>query len=160
MPLHLSDVDVRDLAGEVLLELAPIIAESGLEVGKSIARDLPLLYTDRSKVKQILLNLLGNALKFTRRGSVRIVATLAPDGGAAITVKDTGIGIPASDLTKIFEDFRQLNMSPSRGHGGTGLGLAICRRLALILGGKITVESQVGRGSAFTVWLPLTSRTS
>jgi signal transduction histidine kinase len=156
MPVHTATINVSQLVKEVLGELDPIIQRSRLRVGTRLSSRLPTFESDRQKVKQILLNLIGNALKFTRRGNVQIVAR--PAGQArtvSITVKDTGIGISRANLERIFEDFRQLDTSPSRGYSGTGLGLSICRRLAVILGGTLTVKSQVGRGSAFTLALPV-----
>ena len=97
---------------------------------------MPSVRSDRQKVKQIVLNLLSNALKFTPAGSVTMTASYdARRSRSAIAVKDTGVGIPDDDQAKVFEDFRQLDSSPARGYGGTGLGLSICRRLAQILGG-------------------------
>lgn len=159
MPLHLSAVSVPELIDELLAELEPIIKRSKLGVTKSLSRELPRIQSDRPKVKQILLNLFSNALKFTPRGCVSISAALDQNTNrVSITVKDTGVGIREADQERMFEDFQQLDMSPTRGHGGTGLGLSICRRLAAILGGQVTVESEVGKGSAFTVWLPVTAR--
>jgi signal transduction histidine kinase len=115
--------------------------------------------TDRQKVKQILLNLLSNALKFTHQGSVRINARRRPNERAfELQVADTGIGIAAADQERIFEDFRQLDNTPTRPYGGTGLGLSICRRLAKMLGGSIRVHSQAGAGSTFTLTLPSQGR--
>jgi signal transduction histidine kinase len=115
---------------------------------------LPLVTSDRDKLKQILLNLLSNAAKFTDDGVIRVsacqVGTLLK-----LAVADTGIGMPPDALNYIFEEFRQVDMSSTRKHGGTGLGLSIVRRLAHLLGGDVTVESQLGRGSTFTVTLPL-----
>jgi signal transduction histidine kinase len=118
-------------------------------------RALPALKSDRQKVKQIVLNLLSNALKFTPAGSVTIAAS--HDGKRqliAIAVQDTGVGIAPEDQAKVFEDFRQLDSSPARGYGGTGLGLSICRRLSQMLGGTIDLESEPGKGSTFTLRLP------
>jgi signal transduction histidine kinase len=159
MPLQLSKLKMADLVSEVKAELEPIILRSKLTVTTSLEKELPLLFTDRQKVKQILLNLLSNALKFTHHGSVTIAARRnARDRGVAISVSDTGIGIAPADQERIFEDFRQLDNSPTRPYGGTGLGLSICRRLAQMLDGRIDLESHPGRGSTFTLTLPIKGR--
>jgi len=140
-------------------ELEPIILRSKLAVTVDVPKDLPQLMSDRQKVKQILLNLLSNALKFTHQGSITVSARRnATDRTMALSVADTGIGIAAPDQSKIFEDFRQLDNSPTRAYGGTGLGLSICRRLAQMLEGSITLRSQVGKGSIFTLVLPIKGR--
>jgi signal transduction histidine kinase len=140
---------------EVMAEMDPIVVRSGLAVSVHLDPALPSVRTDRPKVKQIVLNLLGNALKFTPEGSVRIEARRTRRSGEiAIVVTDTGIGIAEADHEKIFEDFRQADNSLTREYGGTGLGLSICRRLASMLGGRITVVSALGRGSTFTLTLP------
>jgi PAS domain S-box-containing protein len=160
MPLNITSFRIVDLIDEVTAELEPIIRRSQLTVTtKTPRRALPLVRTDRQKVKQIVLNLLSNALKFTPTGSVTVGA--APDGKTktlAITVRDTGVGIPEESQSRIFEDFRQLDNSPTRGYGGAGLGLAICRRLAQMLGGSIDVVSTLGEGSTFTFRLPVRAR--
>jgi len=158
MPLQISVVRVPDLVAEVRAELEPIIMRSKLTLTIDLAKDLRPITTDRQKVKQILLNLLSNALKFTHDGRVTISAKRLPDRTIALSVIDTGIGIAAADQEKIFEDFRQLDNSPTRAYGGTGLGLSICRRLAQMLNGRIAVESRVGKGSVFTLTLPTLSR--
>ena len=154
MPLQVSKFKVPDLIGEVIAELESIIRRSKLEVSTDVPRDLKPIYSDRQKVKQILLNLLSNALKFTSQGSVKITARAQHAPRAiAISVTDTGIGIAPEDHGRIFEDFKQLDNSPTRAYGGTGLGLSICRRLADIIGGEISVKSQLGKGSTFTLTL-------
>jgi PAS domain S-box-containing protein len=159
MPLQTSKFRIPELVAEVKSELEPIILRSKLAVTLDLARDLPLLVSDRQKVKQILLNLLSNALKFTHHGGVTIGARVVPkDKIVRLWVSDTGIGIAPADRDRIFEDFRQLDNTPTRAYGGTGLGLSICRRLAQMLDGRITVESQVGKGSTFTVTLPIKGR--
>jgi PAS domain S-box-containing protein len=156
MAVHPSEFALPDLIGEVTAELEPLIARSTLTVTHRVAEDLPTLLSDRGKVKQIVLNLLTNALKFTPAGSVTIRPAWDPARGeVAIAVVDTGIGIADAERERIFEDFRQADSSPTRAYGGTGLGLAISRRLATTLGGRITVDSAVGRGSTFTLVLPL-----
>jgi PAS domain S-box-containing protein len=155
MPLNLSTFKIPALIEEVMSELEPIIRRSNLTVRAIMPRTLPQLKSDRQKVKQVVLNLLSNALKFTPAGSVRIIASYdGKDRTVGIAVADTGVGIASEDRTKVFEDFRQLDSSPARGYGGTGLGLSICRRLSQMLGGTIDLESQVGKGSIFTLRLP------
>jgi PAS domain S-box-containing protein len=159
MPLNMTSFAMPDLVDEVMAELEPIIRRSSLTVHRRIRGKLPKLRTDRSKVKQIVLNLLSNALKFTPAGKVTIAAGLnARDRMIVIAVSDTGVGIAPEDQTKVFEDFRQLDSSPTRGYGGTGLGLSICRRLAQMLGGSIDLDSEVGKGSTFTLTLPVRAR--
>jgi PAS domain S-box-containing protein len=155
MPLQIAEFKVAPLVREVITELHPIIERSRLEVKAEFAGRLPVLRTDRQKVKQIVLNLVSNAVKFTPEGSIRIACT--PNRRArvvAVEVTDTGIGIAPQDHDKVFDDFRQLDSSASRGHGGTGLGLSICKRLATMLGGRIALESTPGRGSTFTLHVP------
>jgi signal transduction histidine kinase len=159
MPLQISRFRIPDLVNEVKAELEPIVLRSKLSIHVHLGKDLPTLATDRQKVKQILLNLLSNALKFTPHGSVTIAARRQPrESSVSLAVSDTGIGIAAADQEKIFEDFRQLDNSPTRPYGGTGLGLSICRRLSQMLGGRITVQSQLGKGSTFTLTLPVKGR--
>jgi two-component system cell cycle sensor histidine kinase PleC len=156
MPLNVTSFRIADLVDEMMSELEPIIQRSNLAVTARMGCTLPAVKTDRQKVKQIVLNLLSNALKFTPTGSITIGATFESKGRmVAIAVRDTGVGIPEESRSKIFEDFRQLDNSPARGYGGTGLGLPICRRLAKMLGGSIDLESQVGEGSTFTLRLPV-----
>ena len=159
MPLNLTRFEVADLVHEVMSELEPIIKRSHLTVSARMRGKLPLLRTDRQKVKQIVLNLLSNALKFTPAGSVTISATYdVRSRMISIAVRDTGVGIASEDQRKVFEDFRQLDSSPARGYGGTGLGLSICRRLSQMLGGTIDLMSEIGRGSTFTLRLPARPR--
>ncbi len=155
MPLNVTTFRVADLVHEVMSELEPIIRRSNLAVSSKLRGTKPTLRTDRQKVKQIVLNLLSNALKFTPQGSVTIVSSYdANRREITIAVRDTGIGIPRQDQAKVFEDFRQLDTSPARGYGGTGLGLSICRRLSQMLGGTIELESDQGVGSTFRLRLP------
>ena len=155
MPLNLSTFKVPELVEEVMSELEPIIKRSNLSVRSMMPRGLPGLKSDRQKVKQIVLNLLSNALKFTPAGYVKIGASFDPKTrNISIAVSDSGVGIGPEDQMKVFEDFRQLDNSPARGFGGTGLGLSICRRLSQMLGGTIELESTLAKGSTFTLRLP------
>jgi signal transduction histidine kinase len=156
MPLHLTRFAVGDVIAEVLSQLEPISARSHLAVSSEISSALPRVRSDHQKVKQILLNLLTNALKFTHQGWVKVTAA-AVDGGSriAVAVSDSGIGIAASDREKIFEDFQQGDNSPTREYGGTGLGLSICRRLARMISAEIQLHSEPGVGSTFTLVVPI-----
>ncbi|HEU5255871.1 MAG TPA: ATP-binding protein [Vicinamibacterales bacterium] len=156
MPMQLSEFNLNELVPEVMTELDPVISRSKLTVAPRLWPDLPTVYSDRQKVKQIIVNLLSNALKFTHEGGIRITVAYSPaERTASVAVADTGIGISPENHEKIFEDFRQVDDSPSRQYGGTGLGLAICRRLAMALGGRITLESTMGVGSTFTLTMPV-----
>jgi signal transduction histidine kinase len=159
MPLQLATFNIGDLVAEVRAELEPIILRSKLTITTVLEKDLRPIRSDRQKLKQILLNLLSNALKFTHQGGVTISAQRVPgERAVALSVTDTGIGIAPVDQDKIFEDFRQLDNSPTRAYGGTGLGLSICRRLAQMLEGRLTVRSQLRKGSSFTLTLPIQGR--
>jgi PAS domain S-box-containing protein len=155
MPVHLSEFTLPDLVAEVMAEVEPIISRTRLMVTRELASQLPTLQSDRAKIKQIVLNLLTNALKFTPEGSVKVVATYDHDGDRVlVAVADTGIGISTEDQARIFDDFSQADSSTTRAYGGAGLGLAICRRLAAMLGGQITLQSELGKGSTFTLAVP------
>lgn len=158
MPIQVVAFNMPDLVREVTTELEPIIAKSGLQVVCKLPSNLPILKTDRQKVKQILVNLLSNALKFTPKGSITIKAQLSGRQSISVSVIDTGIGIPKGDQRKIFEDFRQVDQTPRRAYGGTGLGLSICRRLTTMLRGSLKVDSKLGHGSAFVLTLPVNLR--
>jgi len=159
MPLHVSSFPIPTLVQEVLAELEPLIERSKLSVRVETARKLPPISNDRAKVKQIVLNLVTNAIKFTPSGSVTVSARHEPSAKEIeIAVRDTGIGIKSEDQERVFEDFRQADNSPAREYGGAGLGLAICRRLAHMMEGKVDLQSAVGQGSTFTLTLPVRLR--
>lgn len=153
------DVNPRPFSLALTLEnivesLEPLAREKNIEIRRDIPADLPLLESDETRVAQILQNLTANAVKFTSQGHVALAA--AGDGeNITIRVSDTGIGIAKKDLPSIFDEFRQVDGSSSRRYEGTGLGLAIARHAALMLGGDITVTSTLGKGSTFTLTLPL-----
>jgi signal transduction histidine kinase len=155
MPLHSTEFKVADLIAEVMAEVEPIIVRTKLKVETDVPATASKLNADRQKVKQIVLNLLTNALKFTPDGSVSVVARYrSASDEISIAVIDTGIGIAPADQEKVFEDFQQADNSPTRQYSGAGLGLSICRRLADMMDGRITLQSQVGKGSTFTLILP------
>jgi signal transduction histidine kinase len=155
MPVNAETFEARELVNEVLLEMEPVIGRTHLTVRADIQEGMPKVKNDRQKVKQIIVNFLSNALKFTPEGLVRVYATHeAAKDEVRIGVADTGIGISPEQQERIFEDFHQADNSFTRQYGGTGLGLSICRRLAKTLDGRITLESKVGAGSNFTLHLP------
>jgi signal transduction histidine kinase len=132
----------------------PLIKADTVTLVKEFDGTLPQMYVDEEKLRQIVINMLSNAAKFTERGSIRLQAR-ASNGSVAIAVSDTGIGIPSDKLEAIFEEFEQADASSTRVYGGTGLGLTIARRLARLMGGEIVAESVLGSGSTFTLTLPL-----
>jgi CheY-like chemotaxis protein/two-component sensor histidine kinase len=132
----------------------PMARDKGLELVVELDANLGTVVTDETKVRQIVLNLVSNAVKFTQAGRVLIRATAQPNDGWAIAVADTGVGIGPEHRELVFEEFRQVDASTTREAGGTGLGLAIARKLARLLGGDLTVESVPGEGSTFTLTLP------
>jgi signal transduction histidine kinase len=161
MPVQRERVLLPELIDEVMTEVEPVIAGTRLQVTRALSPELPEIETDRQKVKQIVLNLLSNALKFTPEGSVAIRLEHEREADEiSIIVTDTGIGIAEENLKTIFEAFEQANSSYVRRHGGTGLGLSICRRLAHLLDGRINLVSRLGEGSTFTLFLPCKSRTA
>jgi signal transduction histidine kinase len=160
MEVDLEVTDVGALLDSVVTVIEPIASAKGLHLDVIVGRDVPRLTTDARHVRQILLNLASNAIKFTERGSVTLIARRG-DGqrgeSVTIAVEDTGIGIATEDLARIFEEFEQVRPS-GRGDSlqrGTGLGLAIARKLSRLLGGDIEVVSTEGVGSRFTLHLPL-----
>jgi signal transduction histidine kinase len=188
LEVHSETIVLRPFVLNVASELESLVSEKGLALSITVGASLPRVRTDPTHLRQILINLIGNAVKYTPSGSVSVRARLlgapeelgartptpragmddpsaaallakAPRSGiwVALQVIDTGVGIAANDLARIFDEFEQVNAGP-RGDSmqrGTGLGLAISRRLARLLGGDISVESVLGRGSTFTIWLPV-----
>jgi PAS domain S-box-containing protein len=155
MPVYLEQVPLKQLLGELAESVDPLVREKGLGFELEVDETVPPLLTDRTKLKQILLNLLSNAVKFTSAGEVCLSGQRIGEDRVVITVADTGIGIKEEDLQQIFEDFRQVDQSPTREYGGTGLGLSITRKLIALLGGTIEVESRYGSGSRFIIELPV-----
>ncbi|MFA7344502.1 MAG: response regulator [Terrimicrobiaceae bacterium] len=157
--IAISRFAVRDLVGEIVAMLEPQAAEKKIAILNEVPGDLPPLASDHEKCRHILQNLVGNAVKFTPQGRVTITADVRSEPGHRpafrISVQDTGIGIAADQLSFIFDEFRQVDGSNSRKYGGTGLGLAIAKKYAVLLGGEIAVESVPGKGSTFTLRLPL-----
>jgi signal transduction histidine kinase len=179
LEVHPEILDLRPFVLDVASEVESLLSEKSLNLSIGVGHTLPRVRTDPTHLRQILVNLIANAVKYTPAGSVSVRARLvAPGAGPsradaasrpslvalkpdapwiALLVSDTGIGIAERDRERIFEEFEQVNAGP-RGESmsrGTGLGLPISRRLARLLGGDITVESMVGKGSTFTLWLPV-----
>jgi signal transduction histidine kinase/ActR/RegA family two-component response regulator len=148
--------DPRALATGCLDVLAQLAAAGGTQVTCAVSPEVPSqLLGDPSRVRQVLLNLAGNAVKFTPGGTVRVTVDREADGRLRFAVRDTGVGIAPDALARLFEPFVQADASTTRRFGGTGLGPAICRRLVAAMGGEIHVESALGQGSTFWFTLPL-----
>ena len=154
-----DDVDLAPEIAEIVEALSPLAMAKDLDVRVKLPDDMPLVRCDVDRVRQILTNLIGNAIKFTDAGTVRVTADVKATA-VAINVTDTGVGIPEAQLGRIFDEFVQVDQSLARRQGGTGLGLAIANRLARLMGGGITASSVLGSGSRFSLTLPRGSRTS
>jgi signal transduction histidine kinase/DNA-binding response OmpR family regulator len=147
--------DLGDVIREAASTASDLLRGTDVALQVELPASLPPFQFDRTRIRQVLLNLLNNASRFTLQGSITIRATVEGDE-AVVTVTDTGVGIPADRLDDIFEEFRQVDMSPRRQHGGAGLGLALCKRFVELHDGRIWAESEPGVGSTFRFTLPLT----
>jgi len=154
MGLLPEETDPGELICEVADTARSLVESRGLALHLQIPEDLPPLWIDPVRVRQVLFNLLNNAARFTEEGSVTVKAKVA-DGSLLVSVEDTGVGIAPQDIPKVFEEFRQLDGSTRRRYGGAGLGLAISKHFVQLHGGRIWVESEPGKGSTFSFTLPL-----
>ncbi len=158
MDLFLERVEVRPMLEEVLSTAEPLVAKQGNTLARDFADELGTVRADQTKLRQVLLNLLSNAAKFTHEGRITLAARrerAGDDERLVLAVTDSGIGIAADKLEKVFAEFSQADDSTTRNYGGTGLGLTISRRFCRMMGGDLTVESTPGRGSTFTVRVPV-----
>jgi signal transduction histidine kinase len=183
LEVHTEPLVLRPFVLNVASEMESLVSERGLTLTIGVAPTLPRIRTDQTHLRQILINLIGNAVKYTPSGNIDVRAGIVGDGATmsapdetenasspflplppnpqrawiALQVKDSGVGIALSDQERIFDEFEQVNAGArtDSARRGTGLGLAISRRLSRLLGGDLTVVSELGRGSTFTVWLPL-----
>jgi signal transduction histidine kinase len=154
LTLGVSEYSFGDVVQAVVSAVESLAAEKKLRMTVDVAADLPIGQGDERRITQVLLNLVGNAIKFTEKGEVAV--RVANSGGEfVVSVADTGPGIAEADRQKIFEEFQQVDSSPTRAKGGTGLGLAIARRIVEMHGGRIWVESTVGKGSTFFFSVPV-----
>lgn len=153
MELTVAPLSINELAGRLRSTFEPVAVQKGLALHIT-ANAAGVLYTDEKRLLQIMNNLVGNALKFTEHGTVHVDMTRTEQDALRIVVQDSGIGIPESKQQMIFESFQQADSATIRQYGGTGLGLAICREFTKLLSGTITVKSEEGVGSTFTVTLP------
>jgi signal transduction histidine kinase/CheY-like chemotaxis protein len=160
MDLHIESFTVAPLVEDVATTVRSLVEKNGNQLTVDCPPGLGTMRADATRVRQALLNLASNAGKFTEQGAIRITATRGPEAGAdwiRIDVADTGIGMTPEQVAKLFQDFTQADTSTTRKYGGTGLGLAISRRFCRMMGGDITVTSEPGRGSTFTIRLPAES---
>jgi signal transduction histidine kinase len=139
---------------EAVESLSPTANEKGLEVLTEVPEDITL-FSDKRRLKQVLMNLVGNAVKFTDRGSVKITARVLKNDNLEISVIDTGVGIKQGDMDKLFQPFQQIDVFLTKNQEGTGLGLHLTKKLADLLGGNISAKSEYGTGSEFTFTMPL-----
>ena len=155
MELALSDYSVQDTVDSVRSTLRPLAESKGLELGTSLPPDLPLAYGDSGRLIQCLINLAGNSLKFTKEGRVDIAVELNSGTQLRYRVTDTGIGIPSDKISSLFTEFKQTDANIASEYGGTGLGLSITKKFIEMHGGRIWVESELGKGSTFIFEIPL-----
>lgn len=151
-------IALKPMISSVCESVAPLAKEKGIKIIRKTEEKLPALVTDESRLQQVLTNIINNAVKFTEKGEVTVSA-LHKSEQIIIRVEDTGIGIPEESLKYIFDEFRQLDGSTARKFGGTGLGLSIVKKLVDMLGGKISVQSNPGEGTVFTLIFPLDWKT-
>jgi len=154
LTLALAEYSMADVVQTVVTAVEALAAEKHLALKVAVAPDLPLGRGDERRIGQVLLNLVGNAIKFTEVGEVRVEVS-ASDGAFRVAVADTGPGIAPEDQAKIFEEFQQVDSSSTRKKGGTGLGLSIAKRIVEMHRGRIWVESSPGKGSTFCFTLPV-----
>ena len=154
LTLDLADYSLADVVHTVVTAVESLASGKRLALTADVTPNLPLGHGDGRRLTQVLLNLVGNAIKFTDQGEVAIKAT-ASDGAFTVAVRDTGPGIAPSDQGKIFEEFQQADSSATKRKGGTGLGLSIAKRIIEMHGGHIWVESEVGKGSTFAFSIPV-----
>jgi len=156
LELSPESVSLAPLIDEVIGTAGPLAERNKNRLTVDAAQDLGTLFVDAMRLRQVLLNLLSNACKFTNQGEIKLKARRSANGGdwIELAVSDTGIGMTPEQQAKLFEEFTQAEASTARRFGGTGLGLAITRKLARMMGGDVTVASEPGRGSVFTVRLP------
>ena len=152
--LDLADYSLQNVAQTVYNAVESLAVDKKLAFKTEVQSDLPLGHGDERRLTQVLLNLVGNAIKFTDTGKVTIKAT-ATNGSFNVSVHDTGPGISAADQAKLFQEFQQADNSITKKKGGTGLGLAISKRIIEMHGGRIWVESDVGKGSTFMFTIPV-----
>jgi two-component system cell cycle sensor histidine kinase PleC len=158
--LHIEEFEAADVI-EASVRLLSVRAEGRqIKLSTSISPRDVVLTADPRAFKQILLNLVSNAVKFTDPGGTIDIAATATEGHLKLVVSDTGIGIPADILPRLAQPFEQASNDPSRAHGGSGLGLALVKSLAQLHGGEFAIESAVGKGTTVTVTLPLTAKVS
>ncbi len=159
MELAFDDVNIPELLHSVIPTVAGLIKDKPIQLHEEIAADIPIVRADAMRIRQVLINLLSNAAKFTEEGSITVGAEVqnSPDGQPEVVIKvtDSGPGISSEDQKKLFQPFSQVDATPTRKTGGTGLGLSISRRLVELHGGRIDVISEVGKGSTFYFTLPL-----
>jgi signal transduction histidine kinase len=154
LTLALADYSLKDVVNSVFSAVEPLAAEKHLAFKVEVPPNLPGGRGDERRITQVLLNLVGNAIKFTDQGEVAIKAS-ATNGSFNVAVCDTGPGIDVADQSKIFEEFKQAENPNTRKKGGTGLGLTISRRIIEMHGGRLWVESDIGRGSTFSFSVPV-----
>jgi len=159
LQVTMEPFDLSGLIDKTIQKLQPLVNKNKIRFEVEVAPNIAEITSDNKRVDQILLNLLGNAIKFTKKGSI-LVECLLRDSEVLVRITDTGTGIREKDMDFLFKPFRQIDTNTNRQHEGTGLRLSICKRLVDLLGGQISAKSEWGKGSVFSFTLPIKRSTA
>jgi signal transduction histidine kinase len=156
MELHLEDFKLKDLISSIEDTTKPLVEKNGNKLVVEIDKSLGTIKNDETKLKQVLLNMISNSSKFTKKGKVTLKISEETRDRVKFELSDTGIGMTEDQLKNVFEEFTQAETSTSKDYGGTGLGLPICKKITELMGGKIDVQSKIGEGTTFSIIVPKT----
>ena len=156
MELHLEDFKLKDLISSIEDTTKPLVEKNGNKLVVEIDKSLGTIKNDETKLKQVLLNMISNSSKFTKKGKVTLKICEETRDRVKFELSDTGIGMTEDQLKNVFEEFTQAETSTSKDYGGTGLGLPICKKITELMGGKIDVQSKIGEGTTFSIIVPKT----
>lgn len=156
MELHLENFNLKDLVSLIEATTKPLLDKNSNKFVVKIDKSIETMKSDETKLKQVLLNMISNSSKFTKKGTVSLKISEEGIDMVKFELSDTGIGMTEDQLKNVFEEFTQAETSTSKDYGGTGLGLPICKKITELMGGKIEVKSKIGEGTTFSIIVPKT----